>query len=365
MPSLRDLLQTPTRETWLDRILEFLRLRGFPVGAWQTTSFLRYFVETEADSFSDVNGVVAKIAAGGFLKLSSGDWLSLVAENVFDEVRKPAVFAEGTATLADVGNVGPVTYDVGALWVTTAGRELRFANSAAITLPLGGSVTIYLRAEAAGEGYNVGNGAIDTFVSVTPGLTVSNPAGASGTWLTVQGVDVEGDDALKQRCIDKWGLLGSGATDGAYRYWSSSASPEITKVRAYSPGGGSVRVVVSGPSGPVSAAALGAAAALVESKRPLGVPDVVVSNAVAVPGVVGGTLVMEEGRDGAAAVAAAQAAVVAFAQGLGIGAKVSRERLVRELFVDGVADLQGITPAADLVLADNEVFVPSFALVSA
>lgn len=366
--TLSDLLSVPTKEQMLDKFVAILRLAGFPTASWQSGAFMRHTVETESELLVDVATLVRNVAKGGFIKLAGevdDAWADLCAENVFDEERKPAVFTQGKATLTDAAGVGPVTINAGAFWIANADKSLRYVNTEGGTLPLNGTLTLTFQAETAGTLYNVGVGSLREILTPQPGVTVDNPALDTGTWITQQGANVESSAALAQRCIDKWSTLGSGSDEGAYRYVASSSSSEITRVRVYSPGAGAVRVVVAGDAGPVSSAALALAAAAVEAKRPIGVPDVTTSNAAVYSQSIAGTLTVTAGRDKAAVLAAAQAALNEFQRALEIGAKVSREKVIRALLVDGVEDLELSSPAADYQLADVEIWLPSYALVTA
>lgn len=367
--SLSDLMKVLSKDDVLTSFISLLRLGGFPVASWHSGSLQRHTAETESALLSDLTEAVKNAAKGGFIKLAAevdDDWVDLCAENVFAETRKPAVYTQGVVRLTDAASSGPHTISPGGFWIANGDRSLRYVtvNAADETLPLGGSLTLTFQAESPGAAYNVGNGALVEALTPLPGVTVENVDPGTGTWITQQGNDAEGNDVLVQRCLDKWSTIGSGSDESAYRYYATSASNEITRAKVYSPGGGSVRIVVGGSSGPVSAAALAAAAALIEAKRPLGVPDVVTSNAVARAQLITGVLYVDTGRDLAAALAAAQAAVDARARLTAIGGKVSRERIIRELMVDGVNDLDLSAPAADLQLALDEVWVPSYSLTA-
>ncbi len=366
--SLSDLLPIPTKDQILDKFVGLLRLAGFPTASWQVGSFMRHTTEGESELYVDLASLIQKVAKGGFIKLApeiDDSWVDLCAENVFSETRKPAVYTQGKATLTDEGGIGPVTINPGSFWIANADKTLRFVNVDGGNLPLDGTLELTFQAESAGTAFNVGSGTLTEILTPQPGVTVTNPAQDSGTWITQQGADVETSTALAQRCIDKWSTLGTGATEGAYRYAAASSSSEITRVRVYSPGAGAVRVVVAGDAGPVSSTALTAAATAVAAKRPIGVPDVTTSNATVYAQSITGVLYVTAGYDPAAILSAAQASLNAFARALALGSKVSREKVIRALLVDGVDDLDLTAPAADVQLGDLEVWLPSYSLTTA
>lgn len=368
MPSLSDLIKTPTADSWVGRFIGFFQAADFPARAWQPLSFLRWTVESESSLLAEVGAVVAEIAKGMHARTARGGWLDLLAENLFDDARKPAVHTIGEVLLTDVAGVGPVTISVGQQWFANGSKTLRYVVHAlpyGSAVPLSGSLRVSVRAEIAGAAYNVGVNAISQLITSIPGVTVSNPAiGSTGTWITVQGVDVEKDEQLFPRLLDKWATLGTGSNDGAYRYRALAASPEVTRVRVYSPGGGAVRVIVAGPSGPVSAAALAAVSAEIEARRPEGVPDVLCLNATTLSVPIEATLYLRSGQDPVARVAAAQAACDEYARTHAISEHLSRERIIRDLFVDGVRDLSLTSPAADVALTEGQIYVPSFAITA-
>lgn len=367
--SLSDLMKVLSKDDVLTSFISLLRLGGFPVASWHSGSLQKHTAETESSLLADLTEAVRNSTKGGFIKLAAeidDAWVDLCAENVFAETRKAAVYTQGSVRLTDAGGSGPHTISPGGFWVANEDRSLRFVTTNATneTLPMGGTLTLTFQAESPGANYNVGNGALVEALTPLPGVTVENIDPGTGTWITQQGTDAESNEALVQRCLDKWSTIGSGSDEAAYRYYATSASNEITRAKVYSPGAGSVRVVVGGASGPVSSTALAAAVALIESKRPLGVPDVVTSNAIARAQTITGVLYVDSGRDLASTLSAAQAAVDARARLTAIGGKVSRERIIRELMVDGVNDLTLSAPADDLQLALDEVWVPSYALTA-
>jgi hypothetical protein len=365
--SLSDLIPIPTKDEVLTKFVGLLRLAGFPTASWQTTSFMRHTVEEESTLLADVVTTLQKLGKAGFIKLAAevdDDWVDLGAENFFNETRKPAVFTQGSAKLTDAAASGPHTINVGTFWIANADKSLRYYNTTGGTLNLGSTLTLTFAAETAGTDWNVGNDALTEILTPLPGVTVTNPAQDTGTWITQQGADEESSAALALRCLDKWSLAGAGCDDAAYRYRGLSAASEITRCYPYSPGAGAVRVIVAGDAGPVSSTALAAADTIIQLKRPLGVPDVQVLNATPYVQSVSGVLYLTAGVNPAATLSAAQASVNAFTRALNIGSKVSREKLINALLVSGVEDLELSTPTADYQLGPTEVWLPSFALTT-
>lgn len=370
MPSWNDLIKLPTRAEILDKFIGLLRLGGFPVASWHSGSFQKHTVETESTLFTDISALIQKVAKGGSIRYAAevaDEWVDLAAE-FFGETRNPAVYTQGKYRLYDRGGVGPITINPGVFWVGNADASLRFVNIDATpkVLPLNGSVELTIQAERPGSQWNVAVGALSEILTPQPGTEGSNEADlTTGTWITQQGTDRESSLSLVDRCLAKWATLGSGANDGAYLYHASAASPEVVRRRVYSPYGGAVRVVVAGPSGPISDVALALVAARIEMMRPLGVPDVLALNAKVRNDPVVATLTRPPNTEPATAIVAAQAAIDALARDTKVGARVSREKVIWALMNTGLEDLELLAPVADFQLGDNEIWVPTYSITVA
>lgn len=365
MASITDLIAAPDKEELQSKLFELLRLAGFPTPSWHRFSILRHAAENEPLLVEDLWQRATEIAKGGFTSLAintdgtQNGWLDLIAENFYSDVRKPAVATVGKVVLSDPNGVGPTPVSANAVTVSTTDKLLRFVATSGGVIPASGSLTITVRAESTGAKYNVANGAIDTLVTSLPGITVSNPAQSSGTWVDTQGADIESDGELSTRLQAKWGTLGTCANDSSYRYTALSASSEVRKCKAFSPVPGTVRVVVAGAAGPVSSSALALAVAAVEAMRPLAV-TVTTVNATANPVAITATIHLKPGADGDATLAQAQANVAAYAADLDIGAAVSREKIIAALASPaGVRDITITAPSADVVQTSEQIFVPT------
>jgi phage-related baseplate assembly protein len=366
MTTLSDLLAVPTKDDTLDTLVGVAQLGGFPTASWQPGSVARTLYEGEALVLSDLASAIALVARGGFLDLAEAGWLDLLAANLFQLTRKAAVHAQHTVRLTAGAGVGPNTITAGDYWVATADRALRFVATTGGTLPLAGTLDITVQAETAGATYNVTPGRIVEQVTPFPGVTVTNPGGTSGTSLVVQGTDAETDEALRQRARDKWATIGSGSNIEAYRYWATTASSEVTRTGIVAdPTTGVVSVVIAGPSGPVTAAALALVDAEVQAKRPIAVMANVV-NATPVTISVVATLRLAPGAGATAVRAAAQAAVDAYVRTTALGGTVYRSRIIDALHVSGVSHVETamLLPATDIALPGDGVFVPVYSLTA-
>ena len=234
---------------------------GFPnTTNWTTGTVPSALLQTFGFPLTDLQQSRFNFAAGGLLDyaaLAGRPWLELHADQVFNNQAFPAVATVINETFTDTGNQGPFTIAPGGAGVSVGpGQTIyRTTNSTNVTLPLGGSVTIPVRAPNPGSAGNVPDGALTFFAAGRlPGVTVNNPGPSS---IVVAGTDAESNSALTTRCRSKWALLSSGSPAPAYVNWSLFAGagqvgkvkivvnddltdPGLVKVFLGSPAGGGV-----------------------------------------------------------------------------------------------------------------------------
>jgi uncharacterized phage protein gp47/JayE len=372
---LADLLTPDTPGAVKARLLAGLRTVGFPVDSWSAFSVPRALLEVFSTALADVTLRIANVAKLGFLRYARGDWLTVLAREVYDVERSPAVATVGAMQLAAAATAGPYDFAPGD-FVAAAPNGLLYRNRDAATLPRGGTLAgVIFVAESPGAAYDlVPAGAPITLATPMPGVTIANPADPStGTWIVLQGADEESDESLRARCAARWSTLGAGGNDDAYAYWARSASPEIVRVRVRSayrlPG--QVTIVVAGASGPASSGAIAAAQALIDPPSHLGKApncvDVFVVGATPVPVTVAGTVTVEAGKLDVAR-AGVFDALGALQGALDIGGVVRRAKVI-EVVMDqaGVIDVELSSPAANVAIADDAmaVLAPALAWVEA
>lgn len=173
IPTLLSLLSPQTPAQILASMIAGLQAANFPVTNWITGGVARTILAVTATALSDLWSLVALIAASGFASLSSGDWLTLVAQYVYGLTRNPATSTIGLVTLQDGGG-GPFTITVGQLTIVS-GDGLEYTNTTGGVLPLNGTLQITVQAVSPGAEYNVGSGALTILATPLPGVTVNNP----------------------------------------------------------------------------------------------------------------------------------------------------------------------------------------------
>lgn len=231
---------------------------NIPVTSWQPFSTGRTLAEVDADVDADFTQTVASIAKGGYTSTASFDsnWAELLAAEFYNLAPVQATVTKGAVVLTVISTAGPYTIGVGDRTFATAGG-LRFINTTGGTLTyVDGShctLTLQVQAESPGANYNVGNGEITQMVTPLAGVTVSNPGGMSGTWITSFGLDKETAVSLMQRCQERWPALGIQAPKASYDLWAKAASPNVTKTlpRVSVSVGGQIDLYLAGPDGPV------------------------------------------------------------------------------------------------------------------
>jgi uncharacterized phage protein gp47/JayE len=363
--TLDDLISPETSDEVLQYFLTELANVGFPTTAWQTGGVAYTLLRIESLKLSDQVALIAAIAKGGLLDLSSGAWLTLLAKSHYDLTRYPAAFAQGTVRVAIAsGNPGQ-TIQPGQLWIKTpSGLLYNSVNPAPVVIGAGSSAVIQFKAESPGSTYNVAIGTGLTLVTPLPGMTATFEDTGDGTWLTVQGADEESDTNLKTRCRTRWATVGVQKTRDAYLFLTMnvpglSTQPDRVYIDDQNPRGpGTVDVWFAGPGGPLPAPDATAIATYLTDRQS---PCTDVDGANAVTRAITVTATYE--YEGAFAGAGAQAsdAVTAFIQALPLGGTLDRADIVYLIRnTPGVGDVYLDTvlingSAADLTIAKNEV----------
>lgn len=343
------------------------RVPTLPATSWQPGSVPLTLIENDAAVMEDLYATVSAVAQGGLLDTSAGAWLDLLASNVYQLTRNPAVSTLGVVTLVDAASAGPFSITDGSLYFA-ATNGLRYTNVGAYTLTLGGTLTaVVVKAERPAAAYNVGNNTITKMVTSLPGVTVNNPDPGTGTWVTTSGTDAETDTLLKTRCRARWPALGTGTPNDAYSLWARTADVSITRVKVLVNVGvaGSVLVYLAGAAGPVGAPAVANALAYITPRTPLCVA-VTVASATALPITVSGTVYVA-----AAYLASATALVTSnltalfgggtsalgeSLPGIDIGGTVYLSRIIELIQeVTGVRNVALTAPVIDTVLTSLQV----------
>lgn len=251
MATLAQLTTPLTRLEVETAIYTAIQARGVSTTGWKPGAIARTIIAGVAIVLAAFSTLQALIARSGFLALSSLDWLTIVAREVYGVERNTGTFAAGNLELTNTAG-GLFTVGIGDVIVVNSVTNKTFRNTAAFVLnPFQIGLVVPFEAIEIGSGSTSAPANIDTFETVLLGVTVTNP-------LAFVGQDPETDAALRERCLAKTGVLSPNGPADAYRFLAMSAVTTlgvpagITRVRTVPDGAGNVDVFVATATGPVT-----------------------------------------------------------------------------------------------------------------
>lgn len=133
-----------------------------------------------------------------------------------------------------------ITIPAGTRVSTQAEPKKYFATSIAVIIAAGGT-TVDVSATCTEAG-SAGNGFIAGQISQLVDSNLPFVASAVNTAVSGGGVDIESDDAYRQRIYESPESFSVAGPEGAYRYWAKSANSAIVDVSVTSPTPGVVQV---------------------------------------------------------------------------------------------------------------------------
>jgi hypothetical protein len=77
------LIAVQTAAQYLDAGLELAATYGLPVTTWRAGDPTRTLYKFLAESLAERDGVIAEFIKGGWLSLAEGDWLEVLADEVY------------------------------------------------------------------------------------------------------------------------------------------------------------------------------------------------------------------------------------------------------------------------------------------
>jgi uncharacterized phage protein gp47/JayE len=290
-----------------------------------------------------------------FPETATGKWLDLHCAQV-GVSRKAKTKTSGKVVFGRSGTSGNVLIPAGRIVRTLPdglGRVYRFMTTADVVLQDGTSeVSVPVVAEAYGSGSNVTAGQICEITTHIPGVdTVENRSG----WITSEGADDEGDEALRNRYRLAW-MDVNGATKYAYESWALSITGVVgcSILDRHPRGAGTVDVIVLGEAGIPTESLLAKVRELVLRNKPIN-DDVEVRGPVPVSVEIDGELELSGGvsdqvsRDVEAALRALFKASGTAA--LGVGEDVTLDRLTAcAMSVSGVKRVTWRMPVSDVAI---------------
>lgn len=252
--SLASLLVQQTKDQIYTFALGIANAIGLPVSSWQAGDPTRSQFHAQAELLATLESTVVGYIQSGFLDYATGDWLKILADQVYSVTVPDAVAASGDVVLTNTGG-GVYILEAGDLTFksTTSGKT--YTSTSGGTLPakvgsVNGTLTVSVVADELGSDSSASAGEIDEMVTPLLGVTASNP-------LALTGVDEQDESTTRQQCRDALGALSPNGPREAYTYVARNSeltgTSAVTRVRAYGDSDtGDVTVYLAGPSGAIA-----------------------------------------------------------------------------------------------------------------
>lgn len=251
MATLEELTTPLTKDEIEAAIFAAIEARGVATSSWKPGAIARTIIAAVALILSAFSSLQATIANSGFLELSSGSWLEIVARQVYGVEKIVGTFASGNVTLDNAG-AGVFSIAIGDLTVANSTSGKTYKNTATIDIAaFETGVIAPVQAVEIGSDSSSAATLIDTLVTVLSGVTVTNA-------LSLVGTDPETDAALTTRALAKTGTLSPNGPSDAYRFLALSAKTDdgasagVTRVTTTADGEGNVSVLLATASGTIT-----------------------------------------------------------------------------------------------------------------
>ncbi len=252
VPTLQQLFTPLTRDQVMAAQLQVATALGLPTTAWMSESVDLEILTINAANVSSFSDTAMAAAAGGLLDYAAGDWLTLLAHELYEVDREEATFGTcpfrltNTSAVAYVFSAGEIrVYNTasGKTYTSTTGGSLGPGNVMPTTL------LITIVADEPGTESNAVLGEITGFVTPVQGVTGTN------TEILV-GSDEQSDTALRAICRESLAKASPNGPSDAYNYFAKiSARPDGTNIGVTRSnlvqGDGVITTYVADASGPI------------------------------------------------------------------------------------------------------------------
>lgn len=272
--SLNTLFTVETAASILAKGLEIAVTLGLPVTSWRAGDPTRSLYHYQAEILATQESTAAEYIKSGFLDSAEGDWLTILAKQVYNVDRVEATAAEGSLELSNSGG-GFYVWDAGDITFKSSATGATYHNTTSLTLAGGESGSVNFTADDVGSDYSVAEDEIDELVTTFQGVSITSSDAATAT-------DEQTDESLRETCRSSVGAMSPNGPADAYVFVALSSdltgTTEVTRASADGDTDtGDVTVYVAGPSGPVTGPAITAVEdAIAEWATPLGItPEVV------------------------------------------------------------------------------------------
>jgi len=248
--TLAQLLVPLTSNDFKKSIYNVLGKVGVDVTTWKPGAVVRTIIAALAIVLAALSSLIPLIAASGFLALSSGFWLTLVARYVYGVERDLATFGTGVLRLTNTAG-GLYSVDAGDLTAINLDTKKTYHNASSFTLNPGDTITIDIVADEVGAASTSIIGTITALQTALVGVTCTNVT-------AVVGLDDELDPDLVVRCLDKLGSFSPNGPSDAYAFVARGALRSdgsrigVNRVLVTRDGYGNVYVTLATPAGIVA-----------------------------------------------------------------------------------------------------------------
>jgi phage-related baseplate assembly protein len=252
--SVTDLFSVTTKARVYAKALEIATTLGLPVTSWRAGDPTRSVYHVIAEEIETRDVTAAAYAKAGFLDSATGDWLTLLADQVYNVQREDATAATNTLELTNTEG-GVYAWDVGDLVFRSSVNGKTYHNTTSGTLSaVAETIDVGFVADESGSDSALAEDELDEIVTAMPGVAITASGAATAA-------DAEEDEALRIRCRASTGALSANGPADAYRFVATSSeltgNTETTRVYVVENStAGDVTVYCAGVDGGVSGTAL-------------------------------------------------------------------------------------------------------------
>lgn len=285
MIPLDPLIATISSDEYMATFERILSKLGSDPTKFRKGGVLRVLMRAQAMTFSGLTEIMVAVIRSGFLDLSEGAWLTLLAWYVYSVVRRAPLAASGYVTLKNTGggSFAPGDYPTGSVRIFSSRTKKKYHNAEPLSLGPLSTIKLAVVAVEVGAASNASAGDIDSLETSLLGVEVENEE-------AVVGLDEESDDELRTACRAKLASISDLGPRGAYE-WAVREARRLDGTptainRVQVPEGSwdaTVRVTLAAPSGaPIAGDVTAAELSIGTKARPSGI-KVLTSPAIEAP----------------------------------------------------------------------------------
>jgi hypothetical protein len=251
--SFDDLFVPQTEDEAKDFVYAEAATLGLSTDTWQEGDPTRTLIAIDAKQVYFWTSILALVAGGAFLEKATGEWLKLLARNVYQVEPIAATFASAADAIQLTNSgTGTYTFDAEEVTVYASGSGKTYKVTEGGTLTPDAVLTLDCRADEVGASSNAQIGEIDSLQTTMLGVTVTNVR-------AVVGRDAESEDEIRERCRDSLAAKSPNGAAAAYEYFAITSSDgtaldvDVDRVLVLGDTDtGDVTVYIAAPSGAVT-----------------------------------------------------------------------------------------------------------------